>query len=147
MAESDWRTSIALVEGIVEVDSQIVGDDGSGLSPFIDTANALVTELCLNSGYQPATLELIERWLSAHFYSIIDPQAASEGAEGVSISYQQSVSLNLNQTRWGQQAMLVDYKGNLAALQKRVTEGIAPIPGVIWLGRRKRGWNGGRPCL
>lgn len=139
MSESSWRTTRDLVAGIIETDPQIVLSDETGLDPFIDTANDLVTRLCTNSNYSDNTLELIERWLSAHFYAVRDPRTTTEGAGGVSAGYESRVDLGLNLTRYGQQAMLVDSDNNLAALNKRNQEGVPPRPGVIWLGRRRRG--------
>ena len=58
------RTTSSDVEGIIEVDASI------SLDPFIETANAFVTECCSSvSTYDATRLELIERWLSAHMYT------------------------------------------------------------------------------
>jgi hypothetical protein len=121
------RTTPAAVSAIIEVDAAI------DLTPSIETANALVTELCAASGYSAARLELIERWLAAHFYAIRDPRAASEGAGGVSASYQHKVDLHFNQTTYGQQAMLLDTAGNLAALQAMMAQGKGRVK-AFWLG-------------
>ncbi len=137
MGESSWRTTIAQVQKIVATDVTIVGSDGSGLSAFIDTANNLVTQICTGSGYTAETLELIERWLSAHFYSISDTRRASEQAGSVQESVQYKLGLNLQVTIYGQQAMLIDTAGNLGALQKRLALGLAK-PGIIWLGEGRR---------
>lgn len=121
------RTTSSAVSGIVEVSS---GDD---LTPFIETANALVTDICSPLGYDSTRLELIERWLAAHFYSIYNVRVSQESAGSVQASYQYKVDLNLNVTMYGQQAMLLDTKGGLASLQKRVIDG-AGKPNVAWMG-------------
>ena len=123
------RTSANAVAGIIEVDQSI------SLTPFIEVANDLVTEKCTGSGYTEAKLELIERWLSAHFYAIRDQRTASEGAGPVSQSFQHAVALGLNQTIYGQQAMLIDTAGNLAGLQRTSQSGVRPTIGVTWLGK------------
>jgi hypothetical protein len=110
------------------------------LSPFIEAANQLVTDCCDGAGYASAKLELIERWLAAHFYAIRDPRVADERAGAVSASYMHRVGLHLAQTTYGQQAMLLDTAGGLALLNGRVTAGRAPfVAGVAWAGTKEWG--------
>ena len=115
------RTTSTLVGGIIELDVDI--DPG----PFIDTANELVTEVCVDSGPDPAysdtRLELIERWLAAHFYAIYVKQVASESVRGVQEVFQYKVGLNLASTMYGQQAMTIDTAGGLARLSKQIENG------------------------
>lgn len=122
------RTTEAAIKQIIEVDSTI------SLTPFIAVANELVTELCSDSNYTSTRLELIERWLSAHFYAVRDPRPTSESA-GVSVSYAISIGQNLSLTTYGQQAMLLDTAGNLAALNNRTSKGSKVTPGISWLGK------------
>jgi len=127
------RTTADQVKAVIEVDTTSVPD----LTPFITAANELVTECCADAGYTDARLALIETWLAAHFYAIRDPRYASENA-GVSASYQYQVGLNLAVTTYGQQAMLLDTVGGLAALSKRAEKGIKKKVGVAWLGTSNR---------
>jgi hypothetical protein len=106
------RTTQALVEGIIEVDTVNIPD----LTPYMTIANALVTECCGSVGYEDDRLELIERWLSAHFYTVRDPRTTSEKAASVSANYQSAVDIGLNSSHYGQTAMRLDTKGGLAAL-------------------------------
>jgi hypothetical protein len=123
------RTTAALVAAIIEVDPSI------DLDPFIFTASELVTEVCAIAGYTVERLELIERWLSAHFYAIRDPRTTNEKAGSVGASYESKVDLNLALTRYGQQAMLLDTQGGLAALNKSLAGGGGRIvASVAWLG-------------
>jgi hypothetical protein len=122
------RTTSAAVAGIIEVDSTI------SLTPFIEIANELVTECCDGAGYTDARLELIERWLAAHFYSVRDQRASSETAGRVSESKQTKVDLGFNVTVHGQQALRLDTAGGLAALDKRTLAGRKASVGVTWLG-------------
>lgn len=122
------RTTPTLVGDIVEVDDTI------SLVPFIDTASELVTEVCGSAGYSDTRLELIERWLSAHFYKIRDQAVANEKAGPAQTAYQYQVGLGLAQTKEGQQAMILDTKGGLAALSKRTEQGNSQHPGITWLG-------------
>ena len=124
-----YRTTEAAVEKIVEVDSTI------DVEPFIEVANELVTEVCADSTYTAARLELIERWLSAHFYSIRDMKVATEAAGSVSQTFQYAVGLNLNVTVYGQQVLILDTDGSFAALQAQAKSGTMRTVGITWLGK------------
>lgn len=104
------RTTPELVSGIIEVDGAI------DLAPFISVASELVTEFCTGKGYTVERMELIERWLSAHFYTNRDPRPTREEAGPVSATYQSKVDLNLYTSHYGQTAMLLDTAGGLALL-------------------------------
>ena len=122
------RTTPENIEKIVEVDEDI------DLEVFILMANELTTECCGESGYTDARLELIERWLAAHFYVIRDPRTSSESA-GVSASYRNpNVGMEIQGTKEGQQALLLDTAGGLAALSKRTESGGIRAASVSWLG-------------
>lgn len=128
------RTDATNVKAIIEVDSTIIVTDAD-LTPFITTANELVTELCTGTqgpktAYSATRLELIERWLAAHFYAIRDPRAKSEKAGSVSVNYQEKVDLNLSVTTYGQQAMMLDTNGALS----RLNDGKGIAVSVLWLG-------------
>lgn len=125
------RTTADNVKGIIEVDEDNIPD----LSPFIDSANELVTECCGSAGYTATRLELIERWLAAHFYAIRDPRAVSETAGPVSARYQSKVDIGLHVTHYGQHALALDTEGGLAALNRRIQTGQAkPSAGLTWIG-------------
>lgn len=119
------RTTSDLVADIIEVDVDI------GLTPFISVANELVTEVCAAAGYTDERLELIERWLAAHFYTNRDPRPTREEAGPVSASYQSKLGLNLATSHYGQTAMVLDTAGGLAALNS-----LTPTKtlSVTWLG-------------
>jgi len=122
------RTTPTLVEGIIEVDAAI------DLDPFITIANQLVTELCTDSGYTAVRLELIERWLSAHFYTNRDMRAFQEKAGPVSETMQSRVDLGFDTSHYGQTAMRMDTDGNLAKLNEDIKKGKSPSVSVLWLG-------------
>lgn len=132
------RTTPALVATIVKVSTTF-----ANLTPFIDSANELVTEVCASvknkdgsDYYTPTRLELIERWLAAHFYKAGPVEAvASEQAGPVQQSFQYKLGLNLAVTKYGQQAMLLDTMGGLAALNKASEEGRLKRASVAWLGK------------
>lgn len=123
------RTTAESVAFIIELDEDI------DLTSFILTANELVTEVCVPLGYSDTRLELIERWLSAHFYAIRDMRVSQEQAGPVSASYQHKVGLMLANTMYGQQAMLLDTQGGLASLSKSLEMG-RKKPTMFWLGKK-----------
>ena len=121
------RTTPDAVAAIIEVDDAIT------LTPFIESASAVVDDVCVPLLYDATRLELIERWLSAHFYALRDPRRSSEGASGVSASYQNAVDLGFNCTHYGQAAMRLDTRGGLAALEKLSKQGGRRTVGVYHL--------------
>lgn len=126
------RTDATKVGKVIEVDPTI-----TDLTPFIDAANELVTELCEPEGYSEPRLTMIETWLAAHFYAVRDPRSTNEAAGSVSAAFESKVDLALNITRYGQQAMLLDTAGALASLNQQTvdTGGSSPRAfGVSWGG-------------
>src|SRR5215218_6789945 len=97
------RTTEEAVELIIEVDEDI------SLTPFIEVASNIIDRVCVDSSYDDATLELIERWLSAHFYAVRDPRVQQESVEGIMQQFAISVkSSGFSSTPYGSQAMLID---------------------------------------
>lgn len=99
-----------------------VNDAGKNkVDPSIEAANAIVDAVCLDSGYTDILLELIERWLAAHFFCmLVERRAKSEavtGVAGVSASYEGLTRLGFEYTPYGQHAKLLDFDGNLAELE------------------------------
>lgn len=119
------RTTSELVGGIIDVDASI------DLTPFIETANELVTEVCGDAGYDDVRLEKIERFLAAHFYTLRDPRPVLEKAGPVGATYQSKVDLFLSTSHYGQTAMVLDTAGGLKALNTQKTQRTLSIH---WLG-------------
>jgi hypothetical protein len=122
------RTTAAAVGGIIEVNASI------SLTPFIEAANALVTEVCTDDDYDATRLELIERWLSAHFYAVRDPRVLREAAGSVRAEYKSKVGLGFDVTHYGQMAMRLATAGELSALNEQAKQGGQLTAGVSWLG-------------
>jgi len=103
------RTTESQVKDLLE-------DPEASVSTAIATANVLVTRLVTGGSKDDSiTLELIERWLSAHFYTIRNPQVSSESVLGASQSLLTgSVGTGLEATLYGQQALILDSTGSLA---------------------------------
>jgi len=125
------RTTPELVGGIIKVKS---GDD---LAAFIETADQLFDDVCLESDYSDKKAELIVRWLSGHFYSVYAPRVAREGATQVFRDFERiKAELGLNSTKYGQQVLLLDTDGNLARLNKDIvsTKIVPKKVRLTWLG-------------
>lgn len=123
------RTDSTAVEGIIEVDASI------SLDPFIEVANSLVTKCCGDvTDYTAADLELIERWLSAHFYTVRDMRAEMEKAGAVSEKKQSKVDLGFDTSHYGQTAMRIDTAGGLGQLNERIKNGRSAGFSINWLG-------------
>lgn len=125
-----WRTNQELVSRIIDIEEDDLLDGA------IDTANQLVTDACAASGYSDAKLELIERWLAAHFYDINRPRTSLEAISGGTQEQYERVTtdLFLNNTKFGQQAIMLDTAGNLAALCNKAKKGVAGPSETKWLG-------------
>lgn len=123
------RTTSTAVSAIIETDVNIE------LSPFIEIASSILDDVCLASGYTDAKLELIERWLAAHFYTVRDPRAEQEKVSVLSTKYQSKVDIGLNSSHYGQTAMRLDTAGNLASLEAATKDGTAGVKtSVFWAG-------------
>lgn len=85
------------------------------IRPFIATANAMVDDLCGDLGYGDATIHNIELWLAAHFVAIRDPRVTQEKIGDAGAAYQGKTAMGLEATTYGQQVMVLDYKGAIAA--------------------------------
>jgi hypothetical protein len=100
--------------------------------PFIEAANSIIVDVCLESDYTDSKLEIIERYLATHFYKVPRPDAKTEMVRGLSSTYDGQTRLAFDFTRWGQMAKLLDTAGNLAQLQEE-QEGKKPrITGAAW---------------
>lgn len=124
------RVTAEQVQAIIEVDTTSITD----FTPFITAASALVTKFCSATDYDEDYLLEIERWLAAHFCAIRDMRPASESAGPVSVSYQFKVGMALENTMYGQQAMLLDYMGGLSRWSRQVQEGKRAAATLFWLG-------------
>ncbi len=129
------RTNDAAVKGILGVNYDTKRNPS--LSPFIASATALVDRLvaCAEEqdyAFVASELELIEMWLSAHFYAAMDQTLSSKSTQGASGGYHGQTGMYLEGTKYGQAAVTLDYSGCLAA----ITSGAVPVPSLEWVGKR-----------
>lgn len=108
------------------------------LDMFINTAHIVVVENL--DGYSLSTerLTAIERYLAAHFAAITYAQAVFESVGKVQASYSMKIALNLDQTRYGQQAKFLDPTGELGTLNE---EKVKKQYGITWLGMTQEEWE------
>jgi hypothetical protein len=111
-------------------------DEATDLSPFIETAYLMVNKVVLCAARKGATttaegLEIIERWLAAHYYGCHDQFYTSKSTGGASASFQGQTGMRLEATFYGQTALGLDDTGCLEALSKRNTAS------MVWLGKHR----------
>lgn len=133
------RTNPGAVQGILgdNYGSGIQGSTPPDLQQFIDAATVIIDRVlisALNKG-KPLTIkeaELVERWLSAHFYQMNDPGYVSRSTSGASGSFDGGTGEGFEGTRYGRMAIRLDYSNTLRNIdkQQRVT--------AAWLGKTKR---------
>lgn len=96
---------------------------GLDLTPFIVTADILITEELANAGLTIARLTEIEKYLAAHYACIsIERGGLSRQRIGESEDYYKTIdpsTIGLSSTRFGQQAIMLDGSGTLGALSEK----------------------------
>ena len=120
-----------------DVRSIIESDVTTSLDPFIKTASSLVDWLILQKYGDTLTatqLEVIEMWLTAHFYAHRDQLFQSKNTGKAGGSFQGQTAMVLMSTQYGQTACLLDTSGNLAALSKQTETGLLNTADLWWMG-------------
>jgi len=122
------RTNSGAVEGIL-------GDDwgGASLLPYIKTATVVVDRvqtlaIARNMALSSSELEILETWLAAHFYTQMDPAYTNKSTDGASAGFMGQSGKGFEASRYGQQALRIDWSGSLEAIDKR------KIAKGAWLG-------------
>jgi hypothetical protein len=131
-----FRTTADLVAGVVQV------DDDADLTPFIQAANELVTELCApikkaggSPFYSTLRLQLIETWLAAHFYAAWDQPVTFESISTIQSSYWAKPGLGLDETFPGQQVKRLDTALALASLDNLANKTTRTRIRITYLGK------------
>lgn len=128
------RTTAAAVRGILGGDY----DGKRDLSPFIETATDVVDEVLVKAAASDPVVtisttraELIERWLSAHYYACSDRTYESKSTGRASAKFTGKTEMYLKATIYGQQAMQLDPSGWLQAIGSGEERKVAS---AVWLG-------------
>jgi hypothetical protein len=129
------RTNTNLVEELLSTGGNGGDYDGTtDLNQFIDTATVIVDRVAAcavrkGKALTSAELELIERWLAAHAYAMIDQPYLQKLTEKSMAKFQGKTGMRLEATKYGQMASDIDYSGCLESISKRQTISIG------WLGK------------
>ena len=87
------------------------------VTPFLTPAGLLVDAVLSGEGYSEELLTQIECWLAAHFVAVADPRVAQEGIGDLSVTYDGKTAMGLNQTRYGQQVLILDWHGRFRGIE------------------------------
>lgn len=109
----------------------INASSGIDFDPFIETATDIVDDVAVEAGsnYDSVKLELIERWLSAHFVAIYESQPDRYEIGPAEQETMTNIGRGLDLTKWGQMAQVLDNRGYLSTLSKK-----RKTASVVWLG-------------
>ena len=111
------RTTKAAVQGVLLQDYSQEHD----LQAFIDTAAVIIDRVATcatdrDHTLSAAELEIIERWLAAHFYATSDRPYQNKSTSGASGGFQGQTGMYLEATYYGQTASSLDSSGCLASI-------------------------------
>lgn len=132
------RTTSELVEGIL-LDNYGPDEclDYPDLHPFVIAASSLVDDVVECAAAKGITLsdsklEVLERWLGAHFYQQSDRGIKFKKTQDASNRYDGETKMYLESTMYGQMAVTLDPSGCLAA----IADGERKSVNMVWLGKR-----------
>lgn len=109
------------------------------LASFIDAANSIVDAIydCDQADdkvLSATNLTLIETWLAAHFYHVMDLRVKETQTGKSKDIYQGETGKFLDSTGYGQTAISLDISGCLAKFNKEAYSGGKIQIGLEWLG-------------
>jgi hypothetical protein len=105
---------------ITDAQVKAIIDTTRDTSPFIETATLLVQEELVGRGLSTPRLDQITLYLAAHFVCVTEElgglKRSKLGEADESYRTPNDKELGLTSTRYGQQALILDSSGKLAAL-------------------------------
>jgi hypothetical protein len=144
------RTTPELIQGVMLDDFPLdENDEPLDVSPFILAATTLVSRLALGALENEVPvldeeLELIERWLAAHYISTPNRPLQSAKTGDASARYQGRTDMYLDATFYGQTAVTLDPTGYLLQFTTEGAKKGGPVTiGIEWLGTDDDGWPSG----
>ena len=114
------RTTEAAVLEIMDTDLT-----SSQITPFLTTANALVTAYLSSAGLSSTLLAEIEKYLAAHLASMKSRYGIKESIGDASITTGYKGGLRLDATPYGETAKMLDTTGTLAKQMGKGTVGLS----------------------
>ncbi len=121
------RTTSDSVKGLLLHNYDVINNPS--LTPFIATASVLVDRISTAGLADTTLLELLERWLAAHYYAVSDPAYKQDQRDSSSGTYEGQTGYGLMSTRYGQQALALDTTGTLQKLAGKDAPGVVKISG------------------
>lgn len=118
-----YRTDEGAVKAVLAPGREYDLQSNPSLVPSLDAAQAMCNRVAVLAlqrqvgGYSPSELEVIERYLAAHFYLTSDKAYANKGDGGASATFMQQTGKRLEQSPHGQTALNLDYLGVLNGIQ------------------------------
>lgn len=91
----------AQLQAFIDAAAVIVGPDGCDLA---------------SKGLSSATIDEIQKWLSAHLATVNDPRVVRFRSSGHSTEFESEVGLGLDASKYGQQVRILDKSGCIAKL-------------------------------
>lgn len=106
-------------------------DGTTDVTPFIDSASSIVDTLAAKASpsLSVSQLEIIERWLSAHFYTAYDQMFTNKTTGKASAGFMDTGGEGFCGTPYGKMAVRLDPTRYLAALDNK------GVVGMTWLGK------------
>jgi hypothetical protein len=103
---------------VTDLEVKTILETSIDTTPFITTADLVVTENLASSGYSVARLKQIELYLAAHFTCVRERQLKVESVNKSSNTYQGDTGKGLDSSLYGQQVQMLDNLSILAELDK-----------------------------
>lgn len=126
------RTTSALVIGVLGNDYDSLNPNGLiDVTPYITAGSSIADDISVNDSaalMTTAKLTVVETWLAAWAYCMMDPTYQSKSTGKASGSFLGSGEMSFMANRYGQTAMMLDSSGYLRALQK------GGLVSGLWLG-------------
>ncbi len=135
-----YRTNEVAVKSVLAPGKEYDLRLNPSLVPFMDAAQALTNRVAglavhrSSGGYSPNELEVIERYLAAHFYLTSDKAYSNKSDGGASATFMQQTGKRLDQTPHGQTALNLDYLGVLNGINSNARARMFSLAGT-WGGR------------
>jgi hypothetical protein len=113
---------MAYVISLTKVQQILEGEvDKINIRPFADTAKQLIDQHLLGEGIADSLLSEIGCWLAAHFYTASRRRPGEIEIGDVREKYYSKIGQGLEQTEFGQQAMILDPTAKLSKMNEKRT--------------------------
>jgi len=129
-------TTAALVQGVLAAGKDYDLDLNPDLTPYITAADSMIPQLqqCAarrGISMSDAQWAVVETWLAAHLYCMSDQTYRARSTSKASGQFGGDWGLNLDGTKYGQNAVMFDVSGCLNAYGKRL------VARAAWLGKNR----------